>query len=156
MGRISRGPTRWPPGAERRLVPAKSNLKPQSQKTNNAQRRGPGHPGPKTKKRERQRGRRQEEKKKQHGAAATKTARQKGGRGQPPRGSQRPGGTPERGESARRAEQNKDNTAPRPRAPGARNQRQRETQGRKQEEEEEKNYNKAPISNDEDRETQKV
>ena len=29
MGRISPGPTRWPPGAERRLVPAKSNLKPQ-------------------------------------------------------------------------------------------------------------------------------
>ena len=28
MGRISPGPTRWPPGAERRLVPAKSNLKP--------------------------------------------------------------------------------------------------------------------------------
>ena len=30
MGRISPGPTRWPPGAERRLVPAKSNLKPQT------------------------------------------------------------------------------------------------------------------------------
>ena len=30
MGRISRGPTRWPPGAKRRLVPAKSNLKPQT------------------------------------------------------------------------------------------------------------------------------
>ena len=30
MGRISRGPTRWPPGAERRLVPAKSNLKTQT------------------------------------------------------------------------------------------------------------------------------
>ena len=28
--RISPGPTRWPPGAERRLVPAKSNLKPQT------------------------------------------------------------------------------------------------------------------------------
>ena len=28
MGRISPGPTRWPPGAERRQVPAKSNLKP--------------------------------------------------------------------------------------------------------------------------------
>ena len=28
MGRISPGPTRWPPGAEKRLVPAKSNLKP--------------------------------------------------------------------------------------------------------------------------------
>ena len=28
MGRISPGPTTWPPGAERRLVPAKSNLKP--------------------------------------------------------------------------------------------------------------------------------
>ena len=27
MGRISSGPTRWPPGAERRLVPAESNLK---------------------------------------------------------------------------------------------------------------------------------
>ena len=32
MGRISPGPTRWPPGAERRLVPAKSNLKPQTAK----------------------------------------------------------------------------------------------------------------------------
>ena len=30
MGRTSPGPTRWPPGAERRLVPAKSNLKPQT------------------------------------------------------------------------------------------------------------------------------
>ena len=30
MGRISPGPTRWPPGAERRLVLAKSNLKPQT------------------------------------------------------------------------------------------------------------------------------
>ena len=30
MGRISPGPTRWPPGVERRLVPAKSNLKPQT------------------------------------------------------------------------------------------------------------------------------
>ena len=30
MGRISPGPTRWPPGAERRLVPAKPNLKPQT------------------------------------------------------------------------------------------------------------------------------
>ena len=30
MGRISPGPTRWPPGAERRLVPTKSNLKPQT------------------------------------------------------------------------------------------------------------------------------
>ena len=30
VGRISPGPTRWPPGAERRLVPAKSNLKPQT------------------------------------------------------------------------------------------------------------------------------
>ena len=30
MGRISPGPTRWPPGAKRRLVPAKSNLKPQT------------------------------------------------------------------------------------------------------------------------------
>ena len=30
MGRISPGPTRWPPGAERRLVPAKSDLKPQT------------------------------------------------------------------------------------------------------------------------------
>ena len=32
MGRIPPGPTRWPPGAEGRLVPAKSNLKPQSYK----------------------------------------------------------------------------------------------------------------------------
>ena len=30
VARISPGPTRWPPGAERRLVPAKSNLKPQT------------------------------------------------------------------------------------------------------------------------------
>ena len=30
VGRISPGPTRWPPAAERRLVPAKSNLKPQT------------------------------------------------------------------------------------------------------------------------------
>ena len=30
MGRISPGPTRWPPGAERRLVPAKSILKPET------------------------------------------------------------------------------------------------------------------------------
>ena len=30
MWRISPGPTRWPPGAERRLVPAKSNLRPQT------------------------------------------------------------------------------------------------------------------------------
>ena len=30
MGRISPGPTRWPPEAERRLVPAKSNLKLQT------------------------------------------------------------------------------------------------------------------------------
>ena len=30
MGRISPGPTRWPPAAERRLVPAKSNLKAQT------------------------------------------------------------------------------------------------------------------------------
>ena len=30
VGRISPGPTRWPPGAERRLVPTKSNLKPQT------------------------------------------------------------------------------------------------------------------------------
>ena len=30
MGRISPGPTRWTPGAERRVVPAKSNLKPQT------------------------------------------------------------------------------------------------------------------------------
>ena len=30
MGRISPGPTRWPPGAERRLVPGKTNLKPQT------------------------------------------------------------------------------------------------------------------------------
>ena len=30
MGRISPGPTMWPPGAKRRLVPAKSNLKPQT------------------------------------------------------------------------------------------------------------------------------
>ena len=33
MGRISPGPTRWPPGAERRLVPAKSNLKPETSYT---------------------------------------------------------------------------------------------------------------------------
>ena len=33
VGRISPGPTRWPPGAERRLVPAKSNLKPQTPKS---------------------------------------------------------------------------------------------------------------------------
>ena len=32
MGRIPPGPTRWPPGAEGRLVPAKSNLKPQTYK----------------------------------------------------------------------------------------------------------------------------
>ena len=32
LGRISPGLTRWPPGAERRLVPAKSNLKPQTSK----------------------------------------------------------------------------------------------------------------------------
>ena len=30
MGRISPGPTAWPPGAKRRLVPAKSNLKPET------------------------------------------------------------------------------------------------------------------------------
>ena len=30
MGTISPGPTRWPTGAERRLVPAKSNLTPQT------------------------------------------------------------------------------------------------------------------------------
>ena len=30
MGRISPGPTRWPLGAEERLVPGKSNLKPQT------------------------------------------------------------------------------------------------------------------------------
>ena len=30
MGRISPGTTRWPPGAERHLVPANSNLKPQT------------------------------------------------------------------------------------------------------------------------------
>ena len=36
MGRISPGPTRWPPGAERRLVPAKSNLKPQTSNTTHA------------------------------------------------------------------------------------------------------------------------
>ena len=30
MGRISPGPTRCPPGAERHLVPAKSNLRPQT------------------------------------------------------------------------------------------------------------------------------
>ena len=30
MGRISPGPTRWPPGAERRLVPTDSNLTPQT------------------------------------------------------------------------------------------------------------------------------
>ena len=30
VGKISPGPTRWPPGAERRLVPAKSNLKSQT------------------------------------------------------------------------------------------------------------------------------
>ena len=30
VGRISPGPNRWPPGAERHLVPAKSNLKPQN------------------------------------------------------------------------------------------------------------------------------
>ena len=33
MGRISPGPTRWPPGAERRLVPAKSNLNPQTSRS---------------------------------------------------------------------------------------------------------------------------
>ena len=33
MGRISPGPTRWPPGAQRRLVPAKSNLKPQTHRS---------------------------------------------------------------------------------------------------------------------------
>ena len=32
------GPTRWPPGAERRLVPAKSNVKPQ---TTHARRKDP-------------------------------------------------------------------------------------------------------------------
>ena len=36
MGRISPGPTRWPPGAERRLVPAKSNLKPQTSRESKA------------------------------------------------------------------------------------------------------------------------
>ena len=30
MGKISPGPSRWPPGAERRLVPDISNLKPQT------------------------------------------------------------------------------------------------------------------------------
>ena len=30
VGRISPGPTRCPPGAEKRLVPEKSNLKPQN------------------------------------------------------------------------------------------------------------------------------
>ena len=30
MERISPGPTRWPPGAERCLVTAKSNFKPQT------------------------------------------------------------------------------------------------------------------------------
>ena len=30
VGRISPGPSRWPPGAKRRLVPAKSNLKPET------------------------------------------------------------------------------------------------------------------------------
>ena len=39
MGRISPGPTRWPPGAERRLVPAKSNLKPQTYDGNTSVRR---------------------------------------------------------------------------------------------------------------------
>ena len=33
MGRISPSPTTWPPGAKRRLVPAKSNLKPQTQRS---------------------------------------------------------------------------------------------------------------------------
>ena len=42
MGRISPGPTRWPPGAERRLVPAKSNLKPQT--TPGAPHNGGKHP----------------------------------------------------------------------------------------------------------------
>ena len=31
VGWISPGPTRWPPGAKRRLVPAKSNLNPQTE-----------------------------------------------------------------------------------------------------------------------------
>ena len=30
VGRISPGPTRWPPGAEERLVPEESKLKPQT------------------------------------------------------------------------------------------------------------------------------
>ena len=45
MGRISPGPTRWPPGAKRRLVPAKSNLKPQTASCVVLYVRRPGPPG---------------------------------------------------------------------------------------------------------------
>ena len=43
MGRISPGPTRWPPGAEKRLVPAKSNLKPQTSSGGRGRGRGKGN-----------------------------------------------------------------------------------------------------------------
>ena len=46
MGRISPGPTRWPPGAERRLVPAKSNLKPQTLRAGVARCGGGGRASP--------------------------------------------------------------------------------------------------------------
>ena len=49
MGRISPGPTRWPPGAERRLVPAKSNTKHQTPNTACGQwRNGCGRKGTRT------------------------------------------------------------------------------------------------------------
>ena len=43
MGRISPGPTSWPPRAERRLVPDTSNLKPQT--SSRSMGVSPAHPG---------------------------------------------------------------------------------------------------------------
>ena len=45
LGRISPGPIRWPPGAERRLVPAKSNPKPQTVPSLGRQGNSAGAPG---------------------------------------------------------------------------------------------------------------
>ena len=43
MWRISPGPTRWPPGAERLLVPAKSNLNPQTVSSKSSEPHVPNH-----------------------------------------------------------------------------------------------------------------
>ena len=116
---------------------------PKTNKTNSTQRQGPGHPGPETKESQRQQGRTTQKKKQKNRSTNRRREKQQGTKGRGRRGG---GGSNHRGaatgkagntkEARARGEpgrggptKNKQHTAPRPRAPGAGDQRQPETAG---------------------------